>query len=148
MNAVLDLTPVYEGLLQEVRRGIAIIDNGFVVVQDEIKTLNRISTGVRWSMATQATVNIVDRNTFCLSQGERRLLVRVVQPEDAVLRVWPATGRYEYDASNEGCSLIGFDTWIPGNVSRTLQVRLIPECSPTSEQDVPALSEWKVTSYL
>ncbi len=148
MNAVLDLTPVYEGLLQEVRRGVAIIDNGFVVVQDEIKTLNRMSTGVRWSMATQAAVEVVDRNTFCLSQGERRLLVEVVQPRDVVLKVWSAIGKYEYDASNEGCSLIGFDTWIPGNVSRTLQVRLIPECSPTSGQDVPALSEWKVTSYL
>lgn len=148
MNTVLDLTPVYNGLLQEVKRGVAIIDNGFVVVQDEIKTSGRISTGVRWSMATQATVDIVDRNTFCLSQGERHLWVRVVQPEDVVLRVWPATGKYEYDTSNEGCSLIGFDTWIPGNVSRMLQVRLIPECSPTSEQDVPVLSEWEVTRHL
>ena len=44
MNAITDMTEVYKGLLAEANRGVAIADQKYVVVRDEIETLDKEAT--------------------------------------------------------------------------------------------------------
>ena len=83
--AVVDLTSAYPGL-KRVQRGIALVDGRDVLIQDEIDGAD--AADVVWQMLTRAQV-APNYGRTVLSQNGRSIVLRVVEPVDAMVR----TGR-------------------------------------------------------
>ncbi|RYZ54444.1 MAG: heparinase, partial [Sphingobacteriales bacterium] len=125
--AVTDLGAVYDSSLAAAVRGIAIIDKSYVVVKDEIKTLDKPTT-VRWTMLTPATVKITSDKTAELSSNGKRLLLEVNTTTAVSMKTWVTNPPpNSYDAPNPGTMLVGFEMTVPANSSQTLEVVLAPQ---------------------
>jgi hypothetical protein len=128
MNAVIDITPVYKDLLQKAVRGIAIVENKYVMVRDEIET-GAAETVVRWNLLTTAEVKIDGINTATLTKNGKKLKIRVSEPSTITMKTWSTTPTHSYDAPNPGTIMVGFEAVIPANTRVTLSVLMLPEGS-------------------
>jgi hypothetical protein len=143
LSAVSDISQVYKGKVSEVKRGVAIIDQKYVAVKDEIITADNPTT-VRWAMLTPAEVIIDSNGAAMLTQKGKKLQLKILEPADAVLKTWPTQGRNDFDAPNPGTMLVGFEVALSANSKTNLTVLLIPEGSKTdTKQRIPALKDWK-----
>ena len=97
INATLDISKVYNGKASSVKRGITIVDNQYVMVRDEIESSDK-ATSVRWNMVTPAIVKVNEDGTATLTQNGKRLLLKVVSPENATITLRPTTPVHDYDA--------------------------------------------------
>jgi hypothetical protein len=125
MHGVVDLSPVFAGSLVKATRGVAIVDSAYVVIRDEIETLDRPAT-VRWNMVTPATVRITGPGSAELTKDGKTLLVRVSEPAGVTMKTWSTTPAHAYDSPNPGTSMIGFETTLPARSTRALTVQLVP----------------------
>lgn len=143
MNAVVDLTEVYKGSAAGIQRGIAIADQQYVVVRDEIKAVDTITT-IRWTLLTPATVIITGMNTAELTKNGKKMLLRVDEPHNIVMKTWPTDPPpHEFDAPNPGTTLVGFEIVLPAKSSASFTVMLIPEKAVhNATKKIPALREW------
>jgi hypothetical protein len=128
MNAVTDITSVYQGLLNKAVRGIAIVDNQYVMVKDEVET-SATETVIRWNMVTSATVSITGNNTALLTKNGKTLTMIVKEPVAVTMKTWSTVSANAYDAANPGTTMIGFEATIPANTKALLTVLLMPEGS-------------------
>lgn len=85
--AVVDLSEAYAPALASARRGVALVDGRDVLVQDEIA--GAANADVVWQMLTRANVSLAGSHAV-LRQNGRTLTLRVLEPEDALLRAGPA----------------------------------------------------------
>ncbi|MDP4209129.1 MAG: heparinase II/III family protein [Bacteroidota bacterium] len=125
-NAVVDLSQVYKGYLAKAERGVALIDNSYVLVRDEVETGNNVAT-IRWKILTRATVEIKDTHTALLIQGGKRLTLKIDGPEDIRLQKWETPTPASYDAPNPGVVLVGFETKVSALTKTVFSVQFIPE---------------------
>lgn len=143
LSAVSDISQVYKGKASEVKRGVAIIDQQYVAVKDEIATAENPTT-VRWAMLTPAEVSIEANGTATLTQKGKKLQIKVLEPANVTLKTWATQGSHDFDALNPGTSLVGFEATLPANSKTNLTILLIPEGTKTSiKQTIPALKAWK-----
>jgi hypothetical protein len=143
MNAVTDMSPVYNGFLSKSLRGVAIIDKSYVVIKDEIKTLSK-PTVIRWTMLTPAAVKISGSNTAELTSNGKKLLMQVNGPGTIKMKTWSTDPPHDYDAPNPGTTLVGFEVTLPANSDNTLEVTLVPQKTPAKTvKKTPALISWK-----
>ena len=144
MNARADLSGVYKGAVEQLQRGIAIADRKYVLVQDEIKALDTLTT-VRWTLLTPARVTITGRNTATLTKDGKTLFLRVDAPADIVMKTWPTDPPpNSYDAPNPGTIRTGFEFTLPAGAGSTVSVALIPEKAATiSGKKITSLKNWK-----
>jgi hypothetical protein len=126
MNAIADITSVYKDLLKKSIRGIAIVDNQYVTVRDEIETTTS-ETVVRWNLLTSATVNITGKNTAVLTKNGKTLTIKVMEPASVTMKTWSTVPYHTYDAANQGTIMAGFETVIPPNTKASLTVLLLPD---------------------
>lgn len=126
MNAVTDLTEIYKGSVAKANRGIAVVDKSYVVVRDEIETVNEVTT-IRWTMLTPATVKITGTNKAELTKDGKKLILQVDAPATVVMKIWSTDPPNSYDAPNPGTALVGFEVTLPANTKTALNVSLIPE---------------------
>lgn len=142
-NAVTNMSSVYTGQLAKANRGIAMIKNNYVLVRDEIQALSSGTASVRWTMATPATVSILDDSTVSLSKGSKKLLLKFVSNLPFTIKTWPTTGSQPYDAPNPGTTLLGFETLLAPGASSFFNVFLIPERNLGKvNSQVPPLNTW------
>ena len=141
MNAVSDISAVFEGQLAGCTRGIAIVDRQYVVVRDELKTLGQETT-VRWTMLTSAEAKITGKNTIELKKDGKKLKIEVAEPAKIIMKTWPTTPKNDFDAPNPGTILVGFELTIPANTNTTLLVKLIPQTAKKTSAKIPELKEW------
>jgi hypothetical protein len=140
--AVSDLSTVYEGQLAAVKRGVGIVDKQYVVVQDELTTLDK-STTVRWTMLTFAEVTITGKNTAILRKDGKELLMRVESPANITMKTWSTEPATDYDAPNPGTALVGFEVTVPAGKKETLNVLLIPQGKGKKvKSKVKPLQDW------
>ena len=125
-NAVADITSVYKGNLEKAVRGIAIVDNQYVTVRDEVKTLSS-ETIIRWNLLTSASVNITDNNIAVLTKNGKTLTIKVLSPAGITLKTSDTVPPHVYDAPNPGTIILGFEATIPANTKTSLTVLLLPE---------------------
>lgn len=125
--AISDLSSVYENQLACVKRGVAIVDNKFVVVRDELQSTAKTSTTIRWTMLTKAEVTITGKNTAVLKTDGKQLTIKVDAQGTIRMKTWSTTPSTDYDAPNPGTTLVGFECDMPANTKESLQVFLIPE---------------------
>jgi small-conductance mechanosensitive channel len=143
MNAVTDISAVYEGMIANAVRGVAIIDKSYVVVRDEIRT-NDKSAKVRWTMLTPAEVKINSGNSVELTKDGKKLILEVSAPVKVTMKTWSTDPPNSYDAPNPGTVLVGFEVTLPPNSENALEVKLIPQNSnPRPTKKSPALRSWK-----
>ena len=126
INAVTDISSVYSGLLNKAVRGIAIVDNKYVTVRDEIETSNS-ETVIRWNMVTSANVTITDKNTAILTKNGKTLSFRVKEPASVTMKTWNTVPSNSYDAANPGTTMVGFEVTVPANTKAALTVLLLPQ---------------------
>jgi hypothetical protein len=142
MNAVTDITEVYKGSLSKVSRGVAIADKKWVVVRDEVETLDKETT-IRWTLLTPADVTITSKNEAELTKNGKKLLLRVQEPANITMKTWSTVPPNSYDAANPGTALVGFEVTIPANSKVNLVVSLIPQgAQKIAKKNIQPLEKW------
>lgn len=126
MNAVSDLSGVYQGQIAEAKRGVAIMNEKYVLVRDEVKT-GATATTLRWTMLTTATATIVDNSTILLTKGSKKIYVKVNSSRAFTLKTWSTVSPNSFDAPNPGTILIGFESNLPAGATESFNVFLSPE---------------------
>jgi hypothetical protein len=124
MYAVSDISSVYENQLASANRGVAIVDQKFVVVRDELVAPDKPTT-VRWTMLTSATVEL-GKNSITLTKEGHSLLLKVDTPTTVTMKTWSTEPTTNYDAPNPGKTLVGFEMQLQPNQKQEIQVLLIP----------------------
>jgi len=145
LNAISDITSVYNGQLNKAVRGVAIIDNQYVAVRDEIKTPASALT-IRWNLLTSAAVTITGSNTAELVKNGKKLILEVLEPSTVTMKTWSTVPPHSYDAQNPGTIMVGFETMLPANSDISLSVILLP-AGTRENNSVSALklSQWPKT---
>ncbi len=124
--AISDLSSVYENHLAVIKRGVGIVDEKYVIIQDELTAMDTLTT-VRWTMLTQAEVAITGKNTATLTKNGKQLFLQVDAPARINLKTWSTEPATDFDAPNPGTTLVGFEIQVPANKKETIQVKLIPQ---------------------
>jgi hypothetical protein len=76
---IADLTPLYFGRVEDLRRGIAMLDRNCVLIQDELSAQSPVDAF--WFMHFRANVLVSkDGRKATLSRGDRRLLAVILAP--------------------------------------------------------------------
>lgn len=125
MYAVSDITSVYDGQMKKVVRGVGIKDEKYVVVRDEVETLGK-NTKLKWAFFTFADVELGDKSAV-LTLNNRKLHVKVAGPANIVMKTWSTAPTNDYDATNPGTIMVGFECDIPAGSKESLEVLFIPE---------------------
>lgn len=123
--AISDISTVYNGQLKAAKRGVAIVDEQYVLVQDEVEALDQTSQ-LRWAMVTEADVSITAEGASLTKDGQRLYFI-VKGPDNLQIKTWSTAPTTDYDAPNPGTMLLGFDYELSPNSSATFQVYLVPE---------------------
>jgi hypothetical protein len=142
MYAVSDLSTVYENQLAEVKRGVAIVDQKFVVIRDELVVTNK-PVKIRWTMMTSATPEM-GNNRITLNKEGRQLVLQVNTPANVSMKTWSTDPTTNYDAPNPGKTLVGFEIELQPDQQQTIEVLLIP--GSVKEEKVKfniSLDKWK-----
>ena len=144
MSAVTDLSEVYKGAVAKAQRGIAIVDQQWVVVRDEIEAADTATT-IRWTLVTPASVRITGKNEAELTKDGKKLFLRVDAPGDIIMKTWPTDPPpNSYDAPNPGTIRTGFEFTIPARSKIVLTVSLVPEkANATTRKKIGPLGSWK-----
>ena len=143
MNARTNLSEVYKGALVSASRGIAIVDQQYVVVRDEIKARDTMTT-IRWTLLTPAEVELTGANTASLSKNGKKLFLRVEAPAAITMKTWPTDPPpNSYDAPNPGTIRTGFEIRVPANTAIDINVFLVPEkAAGKKTRKITALQNW------
>jgi hypothetical protein len=143
MFAVSDLSEVYEGQLKSIKRGVAIVAEKFVVVQDELESKATRDT-LRWTALTEATVKIRNKSTVELTLHGKKILVNFDTSSPITIKTWSTKSPNEYDAPNDGKTLFGFEMVLKPNSKQTVCAKFIPSSEELkSTKFKRTLLEWK-----
>jgi hypothetical protein len=126
MNAITDISWIYRNVLKKAVRGIAIVDNKYVMVRDEIETSDK-QARVRWNMLTSAGVSLVGKDAAELVKNGKKLIVRIKSPAGAEIKTAETLPPHSYDAPNPGTTLVRLEIEIPAYSAEELVVLLLPE---------------------
>jgi hypothetical protein len=126
MNGITDISSVYKGQLQKAARGIAIVDNQYITLRDEIETPGNDAV-IRWNLLTSAEIMIAGNNSAVLYKNGKKLTIKVTEPSGIKMKTWSTVPTNSYDAPNPGTIMVGFEVKIPSNTKTVLNVLLLPE---------------------
>lgn len=142
VHAASDLSAIQGGLVESHVRGIAIVDDSYVVVRDEIKTGEK-DMPIRWAALTPAKVKIISNDTALLSIGEEQLYFKV-EGGDISLETYSTDPPHYYDKPNPGTVMIGFRTTLKADCSTTFTISLIPaEHYGKERKEIENINTWK-----
>ncbi|MDX1283866.1 MAG: heparinase II/III family protein [Draconibacterium sp.] len=125
MYAVSDISTMYEGQIKKAERGVGIINQSYVLVKDEIETLDK-ATNFRWNMPTPADVELTEDGAILKSDG-KTLYLKVQGSKNFKMKTWSTAPTTTYDAENPGTIMVGFECQLPANSKQEFEVLLIPE---------------------
>jgi hypothetical protein len=142
LNAITDISSLYTGDLEKAIRGIAIVDNQYVIVRDEVVSSSSEAV-IRWNLLTSAEVAITGDNSAELTKSGKKLVLKVIEPAKITMKTWSTVPSHSYDAQNPGTVLVGFETTVPANYSAVLNVLLLPSGAiENTEISGKTLSAW------
>ena len=141
MNAVSDITTMYEGQVKKAVRGVGIVDQKYVLVKDEIETLDKPTT-VRWNMPTPADVQLTNNGAILTKDG-KTLFLKVQGTKNIKMQTWSTAPTTDYDAENPGTIMVGFECKLTANSKEEFEILLIPEKAKDSAEFLNLkLEEW------
>jgi hypothetical protein len=135
-----DLSQMYEGQVKSAQRGIAIRNEKYVVIRDEVKTTDKPVT-MRWNLLTAAEVKIRDGKTVELTQKGKKMLLVFDTKANIQIKTWSTTPQHDYDALNPDTQFVGFEALLPANSEQTFNTYF------TSSGETPAiqpLADWQL----
>jgi hypothetical protein len=62
-----------------------------------------------------------------LTDGDKKLLLKVSGPDNIQMLTWSTEPTNNYDAENPGTIMVGFECEVPANTFQEFEVLLIPE---------------------
>lgn len=127
--ALSDISSVYTGQLKQAQRGVAMVEGSYVVIRDEVQTLDQ-PTRLRWQILTPAAVSLSEKGAELRQQG-KTLMLKVSGPDNLVMRTWSTAPTNDYDAPNPGTILVGFECDLPAQSSVEFEILLVPESHGT-----------------
>ncbi|MBZ4191186.1 heparinase II/III domain-containing protein [Niabella beijingensis] len=141
--AISDLSAVYSGQVKKTVRGVALKDQAYALIQDEVTTGNKAAK-MQWRMLTPATVTVRSASEVLLKKEGKELLLKIVSDSPVVIKTWSTAPVNDYDAPNPGTVLVGFETTLPANSSSRFAVNLVPVKNRKKiSNTVLPLEDWK-----
>ncbi|MGE4490604.1 MAG: heparinase II/III family protein [Kiritimatiellales bacterium] len=154
-NVMFDLSPAYTQQLQQVKRGMYLYEEESLVVQDELKTMNRENTHIRWAALTYTDVTLIDDRTIrmdasdeSVGTGSRKTMVmKLLSPEDARFEVLTVNDQkyiHSYDRMPENTKQIVINLDLPAQAETTISVYFKPGRDPARRDlpDIIAMEKW------
>jgi hypothetical protein len=138
-NAIVDLSTIYADKVAKAIRGVAIVDKKYVVVRDELESLDSVIT-IRWSMVTSATVTL-GKNSATLTKDGKTLLLQASGKFPIEMKTWSTAPKMDYDATNPGTCVVGLEMKIPAHTKGFINVALIPQGN-TPVNQTKTLAQW------
>lgn len=143
MQATTDMSAIYEGQLAKALRGIAIVDQAYAVVQDEVETLGDTAT-IRFTVLTPASVQLTGNNKALLTKDGKQLVMEVTAPFPVTIKTWSTDPPHSYDAPNPGTILTGFEIRVPAHTQATIVTTLKPQAAlNTATKPLGPLAGWQ-----
>ncbi|MFV0553753.1 MAG: heparinase II/III family protein [Mangrovibacterium sp.] len=125
LGASLDMTELFGGELASAQREIALIDEQYLSIIDQLKAGDAPST-VRWTMVTSAKPKVINDHLVELHQEGKCARLTIQSLADVRLSVLDNASENSYDAPNEGTCRIAIDIQLESGQEREIRVRLIP----------------------
>lgn len=145
-HSIADLTPVYAGQAKSIKRGVALLPTGQVLLQDEFEDLHPGSR-VRWSMISPATPTPPDDRVLKLHHSDRSLSLAILSPEHGA--AWDvldtANPRHDWDSPNPGTRMVALEAVAPKSGRLTIAVLFTPgSCAANAQREAVSipLSAW------
>ena len=123
-----DLTPVYAGQVDKVERTISLVDNDYLLIEDEI-TAGKNYTRMRWTLMTRATPKILSDNTVMLEQDGKRCLLKIESETPIVWRFEKTPTVNTFDSPNPDVTMVVFDTDLKRGETQYMRAQLTPMSS-------------------
>ena len=123
-----DLTPVYAGQVDKVERTISLVDNDYLLIEDEI-TAGKNYTRMRWTLMTRATPKILSDNTVMLEQDGKRCLLKIESETPIVWRFEKTPTVNTFDSPNPDVTMVVFDTDLKRGETQSVRAQLTPMSS-------------------
>lgn len=123
-----DLTPVYAGQVDKVERTISLVDNDYLLIEDEI-TAGKKYTRMRWTLMTRATPKILSDNTVMLEQDGKRCLLKIESETPIVWRFEKTPTVNTFDSPNPDVTMVVFDTDLKRGETQYVRAQLTPMSS-------------------
>ena len=123
-----DLTPVYAGQVDKVERTISLVDNDYLLIEDEIMT-GKNYTRMRWTLMTRATPKILSDNTVMLEQDGKRCLLKIESETPIVWRFEKTPTVNTFDSPNPDVTMVVFDTDLKRGETQYVRAQLTPMSS-------------------
>ncbi|WP_317169371.1 heparinase II/III domain-containing protein [Mucilaginibacter humi] len=144
-NAIIDLSSIYADKVAKATRGVAIVAKKYVVVRDELESLD--SVNVRWSMVTSAAVTL-GRNSATLIKDGKVLLLQASGSFPIEMKTWSTAPKMDFDAANPGTCVVGLEMKIPAHAKGFINVALIPQGNTPINQQTKTLAQWPETNLI
>lgn len=140
--AIVDITPVYKNDLAKAHRGMALLDNEVIVIQDEIKS-NASNVNIRWAMLTKAKIKIKDSKAV-LKQEKQKMNFYVIQPDDIELKIYKSDPPpAEFDTRNKGTRILGFEIELPPDTETNITILMTQNDLKDNFPGISPLGDWK-----
>jgi hypothetical protein len=144
-HSILDMSDVYKGQAASVRRAVALLPSGEVLIQDQLSGLTP-GASVRWGMITPATEGQAGGGAIRLQQGDAEMELSVLAPSDAAWKVInTAQPREPWDSPNRGTRMIALECQAPQSGELTFAVLATPgSCRQSQKENLKPrpLSQW------
>jgi len=144
-RTVVDLSDVYQGQAESIRRGFALLPGGEVLIQDELTGL-KPGSHVRWGMVTPGVPKEIGGASVRLVQDEASLELRILSTSGARWKtIDTAKPRNEWDSPNRGTRMVAFEAVAPQSGQLTLAVLATPgrcQKSLADTVELRALENW------
>jgi hypothetical protein len=147
-HTVIDMSATYAGQVERAWRGVKLLTDGRVLVQDEVRALpdREGETVVRWAMATPGTIERSDAGEAVLLSGDERLHLRLTGLEALPQwKEWSLEPPNEWDSPNRGRRLVGFELALRPGESVRVGVVFTPGTAAEATPPPPylrALESW------
>ncbi|WP_114750613.1 heparinase II/III domain-containing protein [Pleomorphovibrio marinus] len=135
-----DISTVYKDQVEQFQRGVAIVDQAYVLVRDEINNKSG-KTHMRWNMLTSANVEVSEDGATLTKDG-KTLTLRMMGLENVKWQTYSTTPTTDYDAPNPGTIMVGFEYEAEADENINYEVYLLPEGTTPPSQMLNPLKDW------
>lgn len=125
LSSSCDLSNIYKNKVKSVIREISIVDKKYLSTKDEVETSNK-DVILRWSMVTSANVKILNHDKALLFQNGKKIEFKVIAPFEINVKTWPTKPINNFEAQNDGFTIIGFEIKLLKKSKSTIFVNLVP----------------------
>jgi len=139
---IVDITAAYSKYLEQVMRGISIVNNSYVIIRDEL--INGIQPSrIKWNMLTQKNIQIIDSKKAVIRKDGKSLIFKIISPKQASINTYTTDPDNSYEDKNPNTRMIGFEIELKPNQKEELVIALVPGEADTVKQFMnKPLNDW------